>query len=62
MTTFKVRLPMSKNIQNFVAVTQNYPYEIDLIQGRHNVNGQSLLGIFSLDLSKDITVVIYSDD
>ena len=35
---------------------------MDLRAGRHVVDAKSILGIFSLDLSKPITLEIYSDD
>lgn len=39
-----------------------YPYEMDLRAGRHVVDAKSILGIFSLDLSKPITLDVYTDD
>ena len=35
---------------------------MDLRAGRHVVDAKSILGIFSLDLSKPISLEIYSDD
>ena len=35
---------------------------MDLREGRHVVDAKSILGIFSLDLSRPITLEIYSDD
>jgi phosphotransferase system HPr-like phosphotransfer protein len=35
---------------------------MDLRAGRHVVDAKSILGIFSLDLSRSITLEIYSDD
>lgn len=35
---------------------------MDLRAGRHVVDAKSILGIFSLDLSKPITLEVYSDD
>ena len=34
---------------------------MDLRAGRHVVDAKSILGIFSLDLSKPITMEIYTD-
>jgi phosphocarrier protein HPr len=45
-----------------VNIVNKYPYEIDLRSGRHVVDAKSILGIFSLDLSKPVIVEIYSDD
>ena len=38
------------------------PYDVDMVSGRYTVNAKSMLGIYSLDLSKPIQVLIYSDN
>ena len=43
-------------------MVNRYPYDMDLRAGRHVVDAKSILGIFSLDLSKPITLEVYSDD
>ena len=43
-------------------IDNRYPYDIDLRSGRYVVDAKSLLGIFSIDLSKPITMTIYSDN
>jgi phosphotransferase system HPr-like phosphotransfer protein len=57
-----IRLSLVENVNNFVNIVARYPYEMDLRAGRHVVDAKSILGIFSLDLSKPITLEIYSDD
>ena len=49
-------------MKDFVNIVAGYPFDIDLKAGRHVVDAKSILGIFSLDLSKPITMEIYSDD
>ena len=48
-------------MKQFVNIASRYPYDIDLRVGRHVVDGKSILGIFSLDLSKPITLEVYED-
>lgn len=43
-------------------IVQDCPYEIDLKSDKYVVDAKSILGIFSLDLSKPLTVEIHSDD
>jgi len=57
-----IRLSLVENVNNFVNIVTRYPYEMDLRAGRHVVDAKSILGIFSLDLSRPITLEIYSDD
>ena len=57
-----IRLSLVENVYKFVNVVSRYPFEMDLRAGRHVVDAKSILGIFSLDLSRPITLDIYSDD
>ena len=62
MKTVNIKLSLAENVKKFVNIVSKYPYEIDLRSGRHVVDAKSILGIFSLDLSKPVIVEIYSDD
>ena len=62
MTSVMIRLSLVENVNHFVNIVTRYPFEMDLRAGRHVVDAKSILGIFSLDLSKPITLEIYSDD
>ena len=62
MKSAMIRLSLVENVNNFVNIVTRYPFEMDLRAGRHVVDAKSILGIFSLDLSKPITLEIYSDD
>jgi len=62
MKTLNIKLSLAENVKNFVNIINKYPYEVDLRSGRHIVDAKSILGIFSLDLSKPIAVEIYADD
>ena len=62
MKSVMIRLSLVENVNNFVNIVTRYPFEMDLRAGRHVVDAKSILGIFSLDLSKPIALEIYSDD
>ena len=62
MKSVMIRLSLVENVNKFVNVVSRYPFEMDLRAGRHVVDAKSILGIFSLDLSKPITLEIYNDD
>ncbi len=62
MKSVKISLEMAQKVKEFVAVTQASECEILLKSGKYVVDAKSILGIFSLDLSKPLTVEIYSDD
>ncbi len=62
MKTVTIRLSLVENVNKFVNIVGRYPFEMDLRAGRHVVDAKSILGIFSLDLSRPITLEIYSED
>ena len=61
MRSVTIHLSLAENVKDFVNIVSKYPYDIDLRSGRHVVDAKSILGIFSLDLSKPITMEIYTD-
>ena len=62
MRSVTIHLSLAENVKDFVNIVSKYPYDIDLRSGRHVVDAKSILGIFSLDWSKPVTMEIYSDD
>jgi len=62
MKAVNIKLSLAENVKQFVNVANRYGYDMDLRAGRHVVDAKSILGIFSLDLSKPITLEIYADE
>ena len=62
MNTFQILLSSINDVKNFVNTVSKYDYEIDLTSGRYVVDAKSIMGIFSLDLSKPIKVEIHNDN
>ena len=62
MKSFYIKLNEINDVYTLVNTLVAYDGEVDLESGRYVVDGKSLLGIFSLDLSKPITLEIYSDE
>lgn len=56
-----VSLAKASDVKEFVAVTQDYPFPIYLKSGKYVVDAKSILGIFSLDLCKPVTLS-YDED
>ncbi len=42
------------DVKTFVATVSKYDFPVDLISGRYSVDAKSIMGIFSLDLSKPV--------
>lgn len=62
MKSVNIKLSLAENVKTFVNAVNRYPYDMDLRAGRHVVDAKSILGIFSLDWSKPVTMEIYSDE
>jgi len=62
MKSVEIKLSLTEQVKEFVNIVSRYPYEIDLRSGRHTVDAKSILGIFSLDLGRPITMEVYVDN
>ncbi|MEZ4358024.1 MAG: HPr family phosphocarrier protein [Eubacteriales bacterium] len=62
MKVFQIKLSLTKDTKDFVRITARQPFDIDLQSGRYIVDAKSIMGIFSLDLTKPVQVTIHSDD
>lgn len=49
-------------IKNFSSEVVKFESDIDLVKGRYIIDAKSTIGIFTLDLSSPVDVVIHSDD
>ena len=61
MQAVTISLTQVNQVRQFVTLAERVPYDVDVVSGRYTVNAKSMLGIYSLDLSKPIQVLIYSD-
>ncbi len=62
MKKVNVTLGSMNAVKDFNAIVSKYACDIDLVSGRYVVDAKSIMGIYSLDLSKPIEVQIHSDD
>ena len=62
MKEVEIRLSLAENVKSFVNIVSRFDYEMDLQSGRHVVDAKSILGIFSLDLSKPIDLNVHAGD
>ena len=62
MKSFNIMLDSIDKVKTFVNIVAKCDYDVDLTSGRYVVDAKSIMGIFSLDLSKPIKVDVYGDD
>ena len=62
MHTLTIKLDSIDKVKEFVRVITAFDNDFDLRSGRYTVDAKSILGIFSLDLSKPIELDIYGSE
>lgn len=61
MKSFNIQLSSIMAVKEFVNIVNKCPYDIDLSSSRYVVDAKSIMGIFSLDLSKTLKVDVHSE-
>ena len=62
MTTVTISLQAINDVKEFVNIVMRFDFDVDLVSGRYAIDAKSIMGIFSLDLSKPINLNIHADD
>ena len=62
MKTVQISLNSIDKVKSFVNAITQYSFDFDLISGRYVIDAKSIMGIFSLDLSKPIDLAIHAED
>ncbi len=62
MKTVKICLNSIDKVKAFVNDITKFDSDFDLVSGRYVIDAKSIMGIFSLDLSKDIDLNIHAED
>ena len=61
MVKVNVKIDTIDKVKDFVNLLVSCPYDVDLVSGRYVIDAKSIMGIFSLDLSKPIELNVHSD-
>ena len=61
MKTVQISLNFIDKVKSFVNEITKYDNDFDLVSGRYVIDAKSIMGIFSLDLSKPIDLNIHAD-
>ena len=62
MKTVRVCVDSIDKVKGFVNDISRFNTDFDLISGRYVIDAKSIMGIFSLDLSKPIELTIHESD
>ena len=62
MKTIKVSLNSIDKVKTFVNDINRFDFDFDLVSGRYVIDAKSIMGIFSLDLSRPIDLAIHNEE
>ncbi len=62
MKTVQISLNSIDKVKAFVNDLARYDADFDLVSGRYVIDAKSIMGIFSLDLSKPIDLNIHAEE
>lgn len=62
MKTVKISLNSIDKVKSFVNDITKFNNDFDLVSGRYVIDAKSIMGIFSLDLSKPINLNIHAEE
>lgn len=62
MRTFTITLNNIKTIKDFVKLISQYEFESEIKSGKYIINAKSIMGIFTLDLSKPVELIINTEN
>lgn len=61
MKTVDISLNSIDRVKSFVNDISKFDFDFDLVSGRYVIDAKSIMGIFSLDLSKPISLNIHAE-
>lgn len=62
MKTANIRINTINDVKDFVTIVTKCNYDVDIVSGRYAIDAKSIMGIFSLDLSKTLELRVHSDN
>lgn len=62
MIEVQISLNSIDKVKSFVNAITQFDFDFDLISGRYVIDAKSIMGIFSLDLSKPIDLKIHAEE
>ena len=62
MREVKICLGTIERVKDFVNAVTRLDCDVDIVSGRYVIDAKSIMGIFSVDLSRELVLRISSDD
>lgn len=61
MTVLEISLVTIDQVKRFVDLVSKVEGDVDLVSGRYTIDAKSIMGIFSLDISKPMELRIHGE-
>lgn len=61
MSEIVILLDSIEKVKSFVSITAKLESELDIVSGRYIIDAKSIMGIFSINLSKPIILRIHEE-
>ena len=61
MTSVTVNINSIDKVKRFVSASTSFDNDFDLVCDRYVIDAKSIMGIFSLDISKPIDLIVHTD-
>lgn len=62
MITVKILIDSVEKVKEFTSIVNQEEVDCEIIEGIHIIDARSIMGIFSIDLSKPLQLNIHSDN
>lgn len=62
MQMIKVQFRGLESVKNFVNILSRFKNEFDIVDQRYVIDAKSIMGLFSLDLTRPLDLKIYSEN
>jgi len=61
MKTMQVSINSIDKVKSFVNIISKFDFDVDMVSGRYIIDAKSIMGIFSLDLSNPIDLIVHAE-
>lgn len=62
MVKLRIKFATVEEVKEFNSLTERQNFDIDITCGRQIVDAKSIMGVLSIDLTKDIWIVIHAEE